>query len=89
MLLLPNIKTARRSMKHKLFGYMTASAALLVVALCMGLLVLGRLNSPKEDMAKALNLQLKVFRDDMESMWKNKATLAENLSGEMTALQED
>ena len=50
-------------MKHKLFGYMTASAALLVVALCMGLLVLGRLNSPKEDMAKALNLQRNVFRD--------------------------
>lgn len=89
MLLLPNIKTARRSMKHKLFGYMTALAALLVVALCMGLLVLGRLNSPKEDMAKALNLQLKVFRDDMESMWKNNATLAEHLSGDMTVMLEN
>lgn len=89
MLLLPSIKTARRSMKHKLFGYMTALAALLVVALCMGLLVLGRLNSPKVDMTKALNLQLKVFRDDMETMWKNNATLAEHLSGDMTAMLED
>ena len=76
-------------MKHKLFGYMTALAALMVVALCMGLLVLGRLNSPKEDMAKALNLQLKVFRDDMESMWKNNATLAEHLSGDMTVMLEN
>lgn len=41
------LKNARRSMRHKLIGYMIVLAVLLIAALYAGLTLFGRLSSPK------------------------------------------
>ena len=62
------LKNARRSMRHKLIGYMIALAVLLVAALYAGLFLFGRLSSPKAEIKKTLDLQMEVFQNDMESL---------------------
>lgn len=48
------LKNAKRSMRHKLIGYMIVLAVLLVAALYAGLTLFGRLSSPKAEIKKAL-----------------------------------
>ena len=55
------LKNARRSMRHKLIGYMIVLAVLLVAALYAGLALFGRLSSPKAEIKKALDLQMEIF----------------------------
>lgn len=83
------LKNARRSMRHKLIGYMIVLAVLLVAALYAGLALFGRLSSPKAEIKKALDLQMEVFQNDMESLWHNVSIMSIHLSGDMTALLED
>ena len=83
------LKNARRSMRHKLIGYMIVLAVLLVAALYAGLTLFGRLSSPKAEIKKTLDLQMEVFQNDMESLWHNVSVMSILLSEDMTALLED
>ena len=83
------LKNARRSMRHKLIGYMIVLAVLLVAALYAGLTLFGRLSSPKAEIKKALDLQMEIFQNDMESLWHNVSVMSLLLSEDMTALLED
>ena len=83
------LKNARRSMRHKLIGYMIVLAVLLIAALCAGLTLFGRLSSPKAEIKKTLDLQMEVFQNDMESLWHNVSVMSILLSEDMTALLED
>lgn len=83
------LKNARRSMRHKLIGYMIVLAVLLVAALYAGLTLFGRLSSPKAEIKKALDLQMEIFQNDMESLWHNVSVMSILLSEDMTALLED
>ena len=83
------LKNARRSMRHKLIGYMIVLAVLLIAALYAGLTLFGRLSSPKAEIKKALDLQMEVFQNDMESLWHNVSVMSILLSEDMTALLED
>ena len=83
------LKNAQRSMRHKLIGYMIALAVLLVAALCTGLFLFGRLSSPKSEIQKTLDLQMEVFQNDMESLWRNVSIMSIHLSEDMTMLLED
>ena len=49
MQVLSYLKNARRSMRHKLIGYMIVLAVLLIAALYAGLTLFGRLSSPKAE----------------------------------------
>ena len=89
MQVLSYLKTAKRSMQHRLIGYMIALAALLVAVLYMGLFLFGRLSSPKAEIKKTLDLQMEVFQNDMESLWHNVSIMSILLSEDMTALLED
>lgn len=89
MQVLSYLKTAKRSMRHRLIGYMIALAALLVAVLYMGLTLFGRLSSPKDEIKKTLDLQMEVFQNDMESLWHNVSIMSILLSEDMTALLED
>ena len=46
------LKNAKRSMRHKLIGYMIVLAVLLVAALYAGLTLFGRLSSPKAEIKR-------------------------------------
>ena len=83
------LKTAKRSMRHRLIGYMIVLAALLVAVLYMGLFLIGRLSSPKAEIKKTLDLQMEVFQNDMESLWHNVSIMSIHLSEDMTWLLED
>ena len=71
MLSISVLKITRRSLRRKLFGYMTLLALILAAALCAGLFLIGRINSPEEDTTKTLELQMNVFQTDMENLWRN------------------
>lgn len=83
------LKNAKRSMRHKLIGYMIVLAVLLVAALYAGLTLFGRLSSPKAEIKKALDLQMEIFQNDMESLWHNVSVMSLLLSEDMIALLED
>lgn len=76
-------------MRHKLSWYMAALAALLIAALCGGLISLGRLGSPQAEMARSLDTQLDFFQDDMRALWQNVSTSGVHLSQDMTAILEE
>mgnify|MGYP001782883347 CR=1 FL=1 len=52
------LKQAKPSMRRRLFLYMGALAALLLVTLFAVLLLLGQLKSPREELAKSLTFQI-------------------------------
>lgn len=79
---------ARFSLKQTLFGYMLVLASLLLLAMGIGLFLLGKLNSTKKHMAQTLSLQMEVFEKDMISYWEDAAALGIDLSEEMTSLLE-
>ena len=83
------LKNARRSMRHKLIGYMIVLAVLLIAALYAGLTLFGRLSSPQAEIKKTLDLQMDVFQNDMESLWRNVSIMSIHLSEDMTRLLED
>ena len=89
MQVLSYLKTAKRSMRHKLIGYMIALAVLLIAALYAGLTLFGRLSSPQAEIKKTLDLQMDVFQNDMESLWRNVSIMSIHLSEDMTRLLED
>ena len=56
------LKNARRSMRHKLIGYMIVLAVLLVAALYAGLTLFGRLSSPKAEIKRRWISRWRSFR---------------------------
>lgn len=84
-----NLNAAKHSMKHKLSWYMVVLATLLIMAVCLGLFSLGRLNSPKAEIAQRLQTQMEFFQDDMRSLWQNVATSGVHLSDDLTDIMED
>ena len=82
------LKQAKPSMRRRLFLYMGALAALLLVTLFAVLLLLGQLKSPREELAKSLIFRMEAFQSDMESLWRNVSVMGLHLSEDMTAILE-
>ena len=78
------LKQAKPSMRRRLFLYMGALAALLLVTLFAVLLLLGQLKSPREELAKSLTFRMEAFQSDMESLWRNVSVMGLHLSEEQT-----
>ena len=85
---LSKLKQAKPSMRRRLFLYMGALAALLLVVLFAALLLLGPLKSPRAETKRALTFQMGAFRADMASLWRNVSVMGIHLSEDMTALIE-
>ena len=83
------LKQAKPSMRRRLFLYMGALAALLLVTLFAVLLLLGQLKSPWEELAKSLTFRMEAFQSDMESLWRNVSVMGLHLSENMTAILEN
>lgn len=83
------LKQAKPSMRRRLFLYMGALAALLLVTLFAVLLLLGQLKSPREELAKSLTFRMEAFQSDMESLWRNVSVMGLHLSEDMTAILEN
>ena len=83
------LKQAKPSMRRRLFLYMGALAALLLVTLFAVLLLLGQLKSPREELAKSLTFRMEAFQSDMESLWRNVSVMGLHLSEDMTAIVEE
>lgn len=75
-------------MRRRLFLYMGALAALLLVVLFAALLLLGQLKSPREELSKTLTFRMEAFQSDMESLWRNVSVMGLHLSEDMTAILE-
>lgn len=82
------LKQAKPSMRRRLFLYIGALAALLLVTLFAVLLLLGQLKSPREELAKSLTFRMEAFQSDMESLWRNVSVMGLHLSEDMTAILE-
>ena len=82
------LKQAKPSMRRRLFLYMGALAALLLVTLFAVLLLLGQLKSPREELVKTLTFRMEAFQSDMESLWRNVSVMGLHLSEDMTAILE-
>ena len=82
------LKQAKPSMRRRLFLYMGALAALLLVVLFAALLLLGQLKSPREELSKTLTFRMEAFQSDMESLWRNVSVMGLHLSEDMTAILE-
>ena len=85
---LSKLKQAKPSMRRRLFLYMGALAALLLVVLFAALLLLGQLKSSRAETKRALTFQMGAFRADMASLWRNVSVMGIHLSEDMTALIE-
>lgn len=85
---LSKLKQAKPSMRRRLFLYMGALAALLLVVLFVALLLLGRLKSPRAETERALTFQMEAFRADMTSLWRNVSVMGVHLSEDMTGIME-
>lgn len=83
---MPNLKTARHSMRLQLSWYMVALTAILIAAVCLGLSYVGRLSSPGAELERTLQTQMDFFQDDMRSLWQNVGTSAVHLSQDMTVI---
>ena len=86
---LSKLKQAKPSMRRRLFLYMGALAALLLVVLFAALLLLGRLKSPRAEMKRSLTFQMEAFRSDMASLWRNVSVMGVHLSEDMTGIIEE
>ena len=82
------LKQAKPSMRRRLFLYMGALVALLLVTLFAVLLLLGQLKSPREELAKSLTFRMEAFQSDMESLWRKVSVMGLHLSEDMTAILE-
>lgn len=86
---LEKLNYANRSMKHKLVIYMAAMGLLLAAVLLVSLQILGRINTPGEELSKSMSIQMEVFRSDMASLWRNVSGMSTHLSKDMTDILED
>ncbi len=76
------------TMKRKLFGYMLFLATLLLLAVMIGLFLLGQLGSTKKSTYDALNLQMDFFEKEVSSHFDNLAAAGISLSEDMVFLLE-
>ena len=86
---LSKLKQAKPSMRRRLFLYMGALAALLLVVLFAALLLLGQLKSPRAETKRSLTFQMEAFRSDMASLWRNVSVMGVHLSEDMTGIIEE
>ena len=86
---LEKLNYANRSMKHKLVLYMAAMGLLLAAVLLVSLQIFGRINTPGEQLTKTISIQMKLYRTDMASLWRNVSGMSAHLSKDMTDILED
>lgn len=72
------------AMKKKLFGYMLFLAMLLVLAVVMGLFLIGRFSNTRRETYGTLDLQMSVFEKEVVSQAENSAAMAIQMSEKMT-----
>ena len=77
------LKQAKPSMRRRLFLYMGALAALLLVTLFAVLLLLGQLKSPREELAKSLTFRM----EDMTAILEKQTTDLSDLNGDADAVE--
>lgn len=82
-------KKPERPLKWRLFGYMMSLVLLLLLALVVGLFLIGRFGSVTEKTYETLQLQMRVFEKEITSYYDNLSYRAIQLSGEMTLLLEN
>ena len=78
-----------KSLKRKLFAYMLLLAAVILLALMCGMLLLGQLGNTKKDISQTLEMQMEVFSKDMEVYWENIAAMNISLSDNTSASIEE
>ena len=78
-------RPSKGTMRRKLMGYMLLLALLLMLALLTGLFMFGRYTSAEKDAYEALDVQMEVFRRDVETHFDRIAAagirLSEDVSG--------
>lgn len=82
---------ALRDMKRSLRGKLFYSMLLLLVSLVLiillgGLYLFGKLDSPKENMTEALDLQMEFFENSVEEYWKQLTVMGIDLSRDTAGL---
>ena len=77
------------TMKRKLFGYMLLLAALLLLAVTIGLFLFGQFDSTKKSTYDSLDLQMEVFEKEISSHFDRLAAAGIQLSEDMTFLLEE
>ncbi len=83
------LQGAKQTLRQKLLRCMLALAGLVLFALAAGLFLFGRLNSPEEELARTLDMQLEFFQNEMTSCWKQLTVMGIDLSEDMTNVLED
>lgn len=85
--------SALRSMKHslrwKLFSSMLLLVSLVLVTLMTGLYLFGKLESPRENIADSLELQMEFFENSVEEYWNQLAVMGIDLSRDTSGLLEN
>lgn len=76
------------SMRRKLFGYMFLLAAILLLALMIGLFLFGRFDSTKKRTFEALDVQMEVFEKDISAHFEGLEAASIGLSTDMAAFME-
>lgn len=75
----------KRPLKWRLFGYMTALAALLLVTVVIGLVFIGKFGGTKKEVYGEMEIQLQVFARELDSHFDTLSYEAIRLSGELSA----
>lgn len=77
-----------RPMKWQLFGYMMALALILLTALLIGLMLVGRFSSAREKTFETLELQMQVYEEEVSASFDDLSYHALQLSEELTGILE-
>ncbi len=83
------LRGMKRSLRWKLFYSMLLLAFLVLITLMSGLYLFGKLDSPKENMTEALELQMEFFENSVEEYWKQLAVMGIDLSRDTSGLLEN
>lgn len=82
-------RAPERPLKRRLFGYMMLLVVILLLSLLVGLFLIGRFGSVRENTYQTLDIQMQVFAKEIASHYDNLSYRAIQLSEEMTFLLED
>ena len=82
-------RPSKGTMRRKLMGYMLLLAALLMLALLSGLFLFGRYASVEKDCFETLDVQMEVFRKDVESHFERTAAAGIRLSSDVAGIVDE
>lgn len=82
------LRGMKRSLRWKLFSSMLLLVSLVLITLMTGLYLFGKLDSPKENITEALDLQMEFFENSVEEYWKQLAVMGIDLSQDTAVLLE-